>query len=159
MENKRYKTLIRSLVLASLAICFALALVLTKPAHVVKAQSGCTVATLSGSYGYLLQAFFLPHERTPVASALVAAEIGVQTYDGTGNTSGSETVNGAGTIFHRTYTGTYSVNPDCTGSVTLNLDNGVTVTGSFTIVDGGKEIEVLNTTTSGPVEFGSQKKQ
>ncbi len=148
----------RSLVVATLLGLLALALVLAKPAHVVKAQSGCTNATLNGSYGYLLQTFFLPHQGTPVSSALVGASTGVETFDGNGNTYGSETLNASGTVLHFTYTGTYSVNKDCTATATLTLSNGGTATGTFTIVDGGKELELLNLGDS-LVESGTFKKQ
>ncbi len=144
--------------MATLPALLALALVLTKPAHVVKAQSGCTNATLDGTYGYVLRGFLLPHQGAPLSSALVGATTGIETFDGNGNTSGSETFNGAGSISHPTYTGTYSVNPDCTGSAIVNLSNGSTATAAFTIVDVGKEIEFLNTGHL-VVEFGSMKKQ
>ena len=83
----------RVLVVATLLGLLTLALVLAQPAHVVKAQSGCTNATLDGSYGFLLRQFFLPHQGAPVGRALVSAGTGIQIFDGMGNTSGSQTDN------------------------------------------------------------------
>jgi hypothetical protein len=126
-----------------LAISLALfTFILAQPA-VVKAQS-CTNETLNGSYGFLAQAFFLAHQATPVGSAYAGASTGIVTFDGKGNSSGSETGNASGYIYHRTFTGTYSVNPDCTATATINLPNGETATGTYTIVDGGNELELLN---------------
>lgn len=45
--------------------------------------------------------------------------VGVQTWDGQGNNSATHTVSVNGTVYTGiTKTGTYSVNPDCTGSTT-----------------------------------------
>ena len=141
MKSNRKLRLSRAVQLATLLL--ALVFVFTNPA-VVKAQAGCTNATLNGSYGYLAQAFFLDHQRTPVGSAYAAASTGIETFDGNGNTYVSETVNASGITYHQTLTGTYSVNADCTATATLTFPDGGTATGTFTIVDGGNELELLN---------------
>jgi hypothetical protein len=41
--------------------------------------------------------------------------------------------------------GTYSTNPDSTGSITLNLDIGVTVSLAIVVTDGGAGILMLQT--------------
>ena len=65
--------------------------------------------------------------------------------DGQGGVSGAETASSNGEIFQRTYTGTYKVNPDCTGSE-VSIDNfGKTVKCDFVIVTGGKEVQVIET--------------
>ncbi len=123
-----------------------------------KQGQSCTNETLNGSYGYLLQEFYLPHPRVPVGSTYAGASTGIETFDGNGNTSGSETGNASGTVLHFTYSGPYTVNPDCTASATLTLSNGGKATGTFTIVDGGNELELVNLGKS-LVEFGTLKKQ
>jgi hypothetical protein len=137
---------------ASLAL---LTFILAQPA-VVKAQS-CTNATLNGTYGRLLQAFYLDHKAVPVGSARVGAETGIVTFDGQGNSSGSATGNADGYIYHVTFTGKYSVNPDCTADVTINLAGRGTATGTYIIVDEGNEFEFLNLSDSA-VEFGRFRK-
>ncbi|HYL34558.1 MAG TPA: hypothetical protein VEV17_01450 [Bryobacteraceae bacterium] len=42
-------------------------------------------------------------------------------------------------------TGTYSINPDSTGSITLNLDAGSTMTMAIVATDGGSGILMLQT--------------
>jgi hypothetical protein len=67
--------------------------------------------------------------------------------DGAGNATGSYTfVFGGGTpTFGGTFTGTYSINPDSTGSITLALDSGSTITFAFVVTDGGSGILMLQT--------------
>jgi hypothetical protein len=65
--------------------------------------------------------------------------------DGQGNLAGAETDSSNGDIFKRTYSGTYTVNSDCTGSE-VTLDNfGKTVKCNFVIVAGGREIQAIET--------------
>lgn len=123
-----------------------------------KMPQNCTNATLNGNYGYLAQAFFLHHRGEPVGSTYVVVSIGVETFDGNGNTYASETSNLSGIIDHQTLTGTYSVNADCTATATMTFPDGGTATGTFTIVDGGNELEFLNLWDSA-VEVGTFKKQ
>jgi hypothetical protein len=121
------------------------------------AQGGCTNAMLNGTYGYVLEGFFLPNQGVRLGGTLIGASNGIETFDGNGNTSGSETVNISGDTHQQSYTGTYSVNPDCTGSITLDLANGSKRTGTISIVNGGREIEVAKRAST-VVEFGSLKK-
>jgi hypothetical protein len=72
------------------------------------------------------------------------------TFDGKGNLMGTEHVVVNGSPFNAgftTNTGTYSVNPDCTGTAMVNTPNSpVPLNLFFVIVDNGKEFrEVLNT--------------
>jgi hypothetical protein len=46
-------------------------------------------------------------------------EIGRQAFDGSGTTDGTATLSANGNIRTVTFDGTYAVNPDCTGSMTL----------------------------------------
>ncbi len=154
MIPNRSLRLTRPLVLATLATLLALALVFTEPAHVVKAQSGCTNATLIGGYGFTLGGFLQVKPGQPVANNSAFGESGLRTFDGNGNFSDFDTISVAGTVFRQTPTGTYTVNDNCTG--TMKLSTGVTE--DFTIVDGGKEIEFI-VTNPGRVIFGSLKKQ
>jgi hypothetical protein len=53
-------------------------------------------------------------------------EVGLLTADGNGNLSGSVTFSANGTLLTATYTGTYTVNPDCTASASINDSLGET---------------------------------
>jgi hypothetical protein len=88
----------------------------------------CSNASLNGTYAYSAQGF---GEVTPdISSAGFApfAQTGLIVYDGKGHiTSGTLTysttsANGGG--FRGTFTGTYAVNEDCSGTVTTDLGDG-----------------------------------
>jgi hypothetical protein len=101
----------------------------------------------AGSYGYLLTGWPDAHNKPFVIS-------GVLNLDGAGSANGSYTlVTGRPTAFPGTVSGTYSVNPDGTGSMTLVFDIGVTGTVAIIVTDGGSGILMLasvgNQVTSG----------
>jgi hypothetical protein len=120
-----------------------------------KAQVACSVATLNGGYAFTLSGFLQEHAGQPVGGNLAFAESGVRTFDGDGHFTDSHTSAAvAGTVFHSNNSGTYTVDSDCTG--TMTLQSGLTE--DFSIADGGKEIQFI-VTTPGRVIFGSMKKQ
>jgi len=119
----------------------------------------CSTASLRGSFGFTSTGTLLA---IPPPSAGPFAEIGRQTFDGTGdNTEGTATLSTNGTIGHVTFFGTYVVNPDCTGSMTLFvLPLGRTITLDFVIDDDGAELRALLTSTpSGNTESRVYRKQ
>ena len=84
------------------------------------AQQGFSLKSLRGEYvfaldGYTIQGDTGQHQ--PFAWA------GKETYDGAGHVAGVFTASYNGEIVHRTYTGTYTVNPDGTGSTLLTDSN------------------------------------
>ena len=119
-----------------------------------KARAGevkeCSNATLRGSFGYTSTGTLLP-SFVPPPFAGPFAEVGRQTFDGKGNTNATGTLSANGNIFSRvTFEGTYTVNPDCTGSMTLSSSLGVSHA-DFVIDDDGTELRLLFT-DSGVVE-------
>ena len=70
-------------------------------------------ASLSGGYS------FADSGETLGAASIKFAEVGVITFDGAGGFKGSATMNDNGTICTATVTGTYSINPDGSGSATV----------------------------------------
>jgi len=87
------------------------------------------------------------------------AEIGRQTFDGRGNTDATATLSANGNIFRVTVQGTYVVNPDCTGSMTLYVSPfGATVLLDFVIDDDGAELRAI-ITDAGAIESVVFKKQ
>ena len=73
----------------------------------------CSNKTAVGSWG------FTSTGSIPVIG-LVAA-VGIFTADGAGNLSGSQTRSLAGAIADETFTGTYTVNSDCTGTDVIQV--------------------------------------
>lgn len=104
----------------------------------VQAQNSCTVASFQGAFGYTFTGL-------AGVNALPFAAVGRLVADGQGNVSGAETQSDNGVISRRNYTGTYTVNSDCTGSQVTNDNLGKTVKCDFVIVSGGREIQVIET--------------
>jgi len=80
--------------------------------------SQCSLANVAGSYGYTANGFIAtaPGSFVPVAAA------GRITFDGNGHVSGTQTRVVAGSSLDETYSGTYSVNPNCSGSFTVLVE-------------------------------------
>jgi hypothetical protein len=81
------------------------------------------------------------------------AEVGTQTFDGKGGTTGAATlVDANGTVHQLTMTGTYTVNPDCTGTFTLQIAPfGATVPVFFVMDDNWLGFQAIQTGGSGVV--------
>ena len=106
-------------------------------------RRGCSDASLQGSFGFSSTGTLLA---LPPPSAGPFAEVGRQTFDGRGNTDGTATATANGNLRHFTLQGTYVVNSDCTGSMTLNVSPiGATVPLDFVIDDNGSELLAITT--------------
>jgi|ERR1700746_1819087 hypothetical protein len=141
-----------------LTMVFTLALALSL-ARSAKADSDeCSVSTLKGSFGIATSGSIVAFG--PVGPV---AEVGVIKFDGAGGVSQTTTVSLNGTILpnRSTISGSYVVNSDCTGDVSLVLPvPGGTITSTlhFVIVDHGKEIRLVNT-GAGRVLLSNARKQ
>jgi hypothetical protein len=104
------------------------------------------VTSLRGSYGFSLSSSPIPLGQT-----------GVMNFDGAGNVTASSTIVGPpGTdlnlgVSTTSLNGTYTVNPDGTGTITVtNAAGGIVATFSFVTTDGGSRILLLQTSALGP---------
>jgi hypothetical protein len=94
------------------------------------ASAACSNSSASGVYGYSVHGFGGPS--TPVAT------VGLFTADGAGNiTAGKTTASINGQITTATFTGTYSIASDCTGTVTTTDSNSNT-NHYFVVLSGTK---------------------
>jgi hypothetical protein len=132
---------------------------------VPKARAGeneaCSNATLHGSFGYTSTGTLLDtYVPSPFAGPF--AEVGKQTFDGNGHTYATATLSANGNISKVTIEGTYAVNADCTGSMTLNVSfsdgSEATVHADLVIDDGGAELRAI-VTEAGVVESRVYRKQ
>ena len=124
-----------------LAGAFSLAVQSRKAPRVVHAQTGCSVATLNGTYGYTLSGFYFDNfGNTGLFSAA-----GNLTADGQGNLTGQETQSATGSIIRAAaYTGTYTVNADCSGTLTPSSQAiGGTFAYDFVITDAGTGLHLV----------------
>jgi hypothetical protein len=147
----------RSIAPTTLVIVFAVLLLGIVPRAQASEDKGCSNANLHGSFGYTATGTLLG---APPPFAGPFGEVGRQTFDGKGNTEATATLSANGNIQKVTITGTYTVNPDCTGSMTLNVSPlGVTAHADFVIVDDGAEFRAISTDQGVAVETRVYRKQ
>ena len=104
------------------------------------ASAACSNATLNGVYGYY-------HGR-PDGIGGQRALVGQMIADGKGNLSGSWTMSLNGTISTGTFTGTYSISKNCTGSFTLSNEDQSPANFGITLDDSHKGFQILQTDNS-----------
>jgi hypothetical protein len=99
----------------------------------------CSLSKSAGSYGFTLSgSVILPTGPIPIAA------VGRANLDAAGNAAGTESRSVGGGFANETFTGTYTVNTDCTGSATLNFyESGQLVrTSVLTVVFDNNEREI-----------------
>ena len=118
---------------------FALAVVSSPTAS----ASACSNATIRGSYAFTIHGtIFLPNGAT-----LLIDGVAKETFDGRGNETQVDAVatNGILAPGWRPGSGTYSVNPDCTGTQTVFVDGLPDLHLQFIVAQGGKTIHQVVT--------------
>lgn len=91
---------------------------------VVRADDGCSAGSLHGTYAVHGQGTFLAAVPGFPAPPFPFGEAGIATFNGAGELSGKTTINAGGLLLTPTFTGTYTVNRDCTGNITIQSDLG-----------------------------------
>ncbi len=99
----------------------------------VPAKSGCSNASLKGSYGLHATGIDEPGD-VPFAA------VGIFTFDGAWNLTGNVFFRTPGSTIHAFPVGTYTVHSDCTVSDTFGGNTHESV-----IVDGGRGYLIVNT--------------
>ncbi len=107
----------------------------------------CSLATIRGNYVEFAQGTILVQIPGFPPPPVLFAEVGSLTADGAGNFSGKLTASVNGEIASVTYTGTYTVNPDCTYSDVVSLSSGLVAHDEGPISGGGafQEIHAIQT--------------
>jgi hypothetical protein len=136
----------RSTIATTFTIAAVSALALGVAPTMSAGDKGCTNASVQGTFAYTGTGFVV----TPTARAGPFAEAGTQTFDGKGGTTASFTASGNGNIFQTTFTGTYTVNPDCTGTINFTASGpvppaGTIVTLFFVIDDNFNGFQAIET--------------
>lgn len=106
------------------------------------ASDACNDASLHGSYAFRVEGTNVSNPNLPPGPF---AAVGKNTYDGKGNMSGEITVSAGGVMIPTTYTGTYNVEPGCTGTKSATLAIGMTVNFYFVIDSNGRGIQMIVT--------------
>ena len=101
----------------------------------------CSLNGAAGKYGFTLTGVVITQ-----AGAIPIAAVGGANLDASGNATGVESRSVGGGFADETFTGSYTVNPDCTGTLTLQIVQfGVTVHSYFVIDDSGREFLAIET--------------
>ena len=135
-------TCIRELTFPALALGLALA-----STSGLRAETGegrqCNNATLKGDYGF--HATGIRNVPGAPGQSETHATMGLRTYDGKGEMRGLTLVTQGqitGVRVGIQSTGTYEVNPNCTGKVTLYIPGRPTpIEAAFVIVDNGRQVK------------------
>ena len=120
--------------------CLAVLLFATMIAVGSASAASCSNATLNGVWGFTFAGS---------GNGTVATTVGQISFDGKGSESGSQTQSVGGTIKTSTFSGTYSVAKNCTGTV-VGSDGSTT---NFVVDDSNKGAQIIST-TSGLVYSG-----
>lgn len=132
----------RSNITKSFAIGAVAALALSLAPAAKAERRGCSNATLRGVFAQTDTGVIT----APPAMAGHFAGVSAVTFEGNGTMSATGIANVNGTIIPVTQKGTYIVNPDCTGTYTVQISPiGLTGHAFFVIADGGNELRILPT--------------
>jgi hypothetical protein len=122
---------------------FLLTLALIVSAPLMSHAAGCSNSTIRGSYAFTIHgSIFLPD-----GSTLLIDGIDKISFDGNGNLRQVDAVatNGVLTPGWRHGTGTYSVNPDCTGTQTIVIPGMPDLHLQFIVAQSGNTIHQVVT--------------
>lgn len=131
----------RSTIAKTFAMAAVTALALAMVPTAKADDKGCSNATLKGTFAHIGSGF----TTAPPEMAGPLAGVGTDTFDGNGNITGTATLSLNGNIVSAGETGTYKVNPDCTGAYTVQFSVGGTTRANFVIADSGNEIHAVCT--------------
>jgi hypothetical protein len=130
----------RTAIAKTLAIAAVTALALgIAPTAKAQVNRGCTDATLMGTFAYTVTGSLVAAPAKPG----LYAEAGAQTFDGNGGTAIAGMVNANGSVTSTSRTGTYTVNPDCTGTFMIQIAPGVSSHYFFVIVNNGASYQAV----------------
>ena len=113
-------------------------------------QTVCTNATLEGDFGFIVTGMRPSGPGGPVETVVGVA---MTHFDGIGNLTQTDNIHGSITGLaapNRQGTGSYTINPDCTGTMKLNNAGSPTLTLAIVVVDDGNEVRaaVMDPTAS-----------
>jgi hypothetical protein len=129
-------------------IVFSATLVLSMAATAQVVNPACSLARAAGTYGFT--------DSGTVVGVGPRVAVGVLTLDAAGNLlNGKATSSLNGTIADEAFSGTYTVNSDCTGSFAIKIFDPsgnvlLTVTGGLTWDDNMKQLRIIFTSATLP---------
>lgn len=130
---------------------------LTRAARAEEREKGlrCSDHTLAGRYATRGDGF-VPSGPAP-APMVPFAEVGLMTLDGSGNLTHDVTTSNNGLILRDIDHGSYSVNEDCKGTMTINIPvPPFQLNFDLVVAQRGKEFELIATTPSVVTNVGKR---
>jgi len=118
----------------------------------------CNLESLKGTYGTILSG--TKPTGPPPAPLEQFVGVALTTFDGQGQSTGVDNINAAisGVITDRAGTGTYTINPDCSGTAVLFNPGAPPLQMRFVVVDDGKEFRgIIVSPASVTVTFNAKK--
>src|SRR5713226_9045529 len=112
---------------------------------VVRADGGCSLASLNGPYATEGQGTIVGQLPGLPAPPFPFGEVVLDHFNGAGSFFGNASVNLGGVALPVSFTGTYTVNSDCTGTVTVNTSLGLTLHNSMVVIGGGQRFILTET--------------
>jgi hypothetical protein len=116
------------------------------------------ITSPNGAFGFMVHSEFSGFQASGNATGIVF--LGVMNFDGAGNVTGPYTyeVDSNNPKVPKTtpgaFTGTYTINPDGTGSISMNLDNGMMLTLAMVVGEGGQSIQLVASNFTFPAPCG-----
>ena len=141
-------------VFAALLACCMLAISLTSlptrvvaalQAPVVRADGGCSLASLNGPYATEGQGTVVGALPGFPAPPLPFGEVVIDHFNGAGSFFGDAKVNAGGVVLDVPVTGTYTVNSDCIGTLTVNTSLGLILHNGMVVIGGGQRFILTET--------------
>ena len=119
----------------------------------------CTNATLDGDYGFIVTGM---RPSAPGGPIEMIVGVAMTHFDGNGNLTQTDNIHGSISGFpapDRKGTGTYSINADCSGTMTLSNPGAPTLTLRIVVVDNGNEVRAAVVDPTATVTAGSPAPQ
>ena len=138
--NAKEMIMTRSTIAKSFTIAAVTAFALSVAPTAKADDKGCYNFSISGSTFAVTTTGYLVAAPAPVGPAF--AQVSMQTFGGAGVTTNVGMTNSNGAVKQANNTGTFSVNPDCTGTFTLTTAKGPS-TWFFVISDNWNEIRAI----------------
>lgn len=144
---------------ALLTLAAAMALVVVPTATAVHADHRCSNAALSGGYAITWSGYTNPNGTQP-GSQVPWVGIGNGTFDGAGNVSFDYSGSINGQVFTgQSTSGTYTVNSDCTASLSFTSGDAAGFTANMVLIGEGKEVFGVSTGTGDSMTFDLKKQR
>ena len=101
-------------------------------------EGTCSLASLHGTYAIQGQGTIVAQLPGFPPPPFPFAETGIVSFDGAGALSGKTTVNFNGMVLQPTFTGSYTVNSECTATFTIQSSAGFTVHDNVVVISKKK---------------------